>query len=263
MGKRGPIVLSYLGRIVTDFRLIPSLIAPIINTTVTDPSGRDISSAFKSLVYYYNPKRTAAKELNSGGAEPARILDTCGPSLGLFVESFCNYEDGVPGSIRSYTYKCMNHKKGARNKKLGIAEVSTYNGTCDDKEICVNGPGQEGDWSKGVTITALCIKTDAFVAPNDAKLLEFSGTTLTTLLTSPDMKTPLMGVKIDVEAEFGTSDGTPRHIVSKECSNCLSLTTEKLESNTTSTVLSEAWMEVRAMSIASIAGSILMVILAL
>ena len=233
-----------------------------INATVTDHDGHDISSSFKKLVYYYNPKVTSSGGHDDGQDEAARPLNTCDANQGLFVESSCNYEDGVIGSIRSYTHKCLNHKKGVRNKKFGVVEVTAYNRTCEDQEICVNGPGREGDWSTGSGITAYCVNTSAFVASTDAELADLSGTTLTALLTSPDMRTPFMGSRIDVETEVRTSDGEEKGAVSKECVQCVSLTTEKLSSNTTSIMLSETWVMGREMALSSVIGVLLMIALA-
>lgn len=179
------------------------------------------------------------------------------------MESSCNYEDGVPGSIRSYTHKCLNYIKGVRNKKFGVVEVIPYKGVCNDHEICVNSEGQEGDWSSGSSITAFCISTDAFVAPTDEHLMDLSGATLTTLLTSPDMQSPLMGAKIDVETEVTSSDGVDKQGVSKGCDHCLSLTTNNFEGNTTSIAVSESWMMIRAAALSSVAGIFLMIIMVL
>ena len=142
-------------------------------------------------------------------------------------------------------------------------EVSAYSGACGDQNICVNSEGQEGDWSKGSPSKAFCIRTDTFVAPADEKLMDFSGATFTTLLTSPDMKTQLMGAKVDVETEVSSPGDADRPGANNECMQYLSLTTDRLEINTTSIELSETRAIVRALALSLMTGVRLIIILVL
>ena len=141
-------------------------------------------------------------------------------------------------------------------------EVRTYRGTCQEHEICVNGPGQEGNWSTGNAIQAFCVAANAFTAEAGVEPTDLSGTTVTSLLTSTDMQRPFTGARIDVEAESRTSDGEEKVVSSKDCEKCVSLTTEKLPSNTTSFLLSETWIMGKEMIASSVIGLILMMIIA-
>lgn len=243
--------------------MLSSETTPKITTTIRDQNGHNISPAFKKMIYYHNPKGIAADSHNAKDSNSVQVLNTCGAAQGLFVESFCNYEDGLPGSVRAYTYKCLNYRKGVRNRKVGSVEVVAYRGSCGDHEICVNSEGREGDWSSGSSITAFCISTDALVASTDEDLIDLSGTTLTALLTSPDMTTPLKSANIDIKTEVSSSNGTIQHGIEKDCVQCLSVTTNKLVANTTSIALSETWLMARAVTLASMAGVLIMIILAI
>ena len=168
----------------------------------------------------------------SGGKDAqdkvARILDICGDGQGTFMESSCNYKPGVLGSIRRYSYKCRNFKKGVRNKKYGVMEENVYFGSCADREICIDGRMRRPNDPDGPGLTAFCINMDAFSAANEPILPDGSNITLTTLLTSADMQTPLMGDRIDIETDVIASTGQEEKPQVQECLNCTSLTTEEL-----------------------------------
>ncbi len=135
---------------------------------------------------------------------------------------------------------------------------TTYAGSCNDREICINGLKQETNDPVEPSAIAICVKMDAFTAANEALVPDMSGATLTTLLTSPDMESLLMGGAVEIETESVTQDGHEQKGSGKGCLNCTSLTTEELPSSIQPIDLDiHVWFKYWA---ASLAGLLLLVI---
>ena len=185
---------------------------------------------------YVEPKVKASGDLNDRQVNNVRPINFCGDREGIFVNSTCNHQDQLLGSLQSYTYHCLSFIEDPRNTRYHRRVITPHSGDCHDDEICVNGMGDNELRRNAPVPVAHCVKSEAYTKlarnsdPQD--LGQYTDSNLDLTLSKTDQKTLLKAESIDTEAGSSALGGTKGSTKSNSCSECLDLRTDKLPPQT-------------------------------
>ena len=160
------------------FSLYPrneSLSSPAITTIVHSSDGTDISSSFRTLVYYQSDPTLRTSNLTDRQVLSVRRIDSCKARGADFMGSLCMHSQGTEISLSRYTVHCrmapipMYDLFNPFSPNGGLpAEPRLFaeHGACAEHEICVNSMPHE---VHGVPV-ATCVDMKTFLpTPRDSE----------------------------------------------------------------------------------------------
>ena len=145
-----------------------SLTSPTITTIVRSANGTNITSSFRTLVYYQSNTISLNSNLTDRQTASVRRITSCRSARAEFLGSSCSHSRGSDISLLEYKVHCREDQ--IPNYRLmvvpGLADMPppepryfTEEGSCFDHEICVNSmPHERGDVS-----IATCVGTEYFL----------------------------------------------------------------------------------------------------
>ena len=152
-----------------------TLSSPTITTIVRSSNGTDVSSSFRTLVYYQSDRVLRTSNLTDRQVLSVRRIDSCRAAGAHFLGSLCVHSQGPEVSLWRYTVHCeiapipmydlfnpFNPNGGPPAEPRLFAE----HGSCAEHEICVNSMPHE---VHGVPV-ATCVDMKNFLpTPRDSE----------------------------------------------------------------------------------------------
>ena len=142
--------------------------SPTITTIVHSANGNDVSSSFRTLVYWQSNTVAPNSSLTDRQA-PVRQINTCQSHFAQFIGSHCKHSDGFDVSIREYVVHCQRNPSWRSSWRINNTEppfepsIVTEEGSCSENEICVNSMSH-GAPGHGV---ATCVEMKDFLPDED------------------------------------------------------------------------------------------------
>ena len=222
----------------------------VINATIFDHAGHDITLSFQIRLYYPEAfaHNVANYSLSNRQVTLSRPLNEC-PGLGEFRESFCTPGPDRAGSLQRYTIVCrdtfvtiddvevpvQNDLRLTYAAIIGGAstsrqETNRRDGHCHKDEICVPGLGIEASTS-GKRM-ASCVRTEYFIKyinwgnNNRQQGLNLEGKMASMVVSQQDETTP---IEVDT---FAADTETAGAVQRNRCRDCVELETDPFEANT-------------------------------
>ena len=205
---------------------------PGIATTILSPTGLDITSNFRILLYQAPP--TTFSDLIGRQGSVARPLNTCKSATATFALSHCLHRADMRGSMRRYVIYCHEPSAQGSHPRVPLAET----GMCDDYEVCANGRSGH----RGARAMASCIGKRYFdeVKQHDRaewkqseRLRSLDGSMASAVLSRVDGQTPLSVDSLEVDSGVVTEVGKGKRVQSQQsCRDCFELTTPDLKRDT-------------------------------
>ena len=220
----------------------------LLNATVLDRAGHDITSAFQLRVYYpeYHSTSSTNNSLSNRQVSYSRSIHTCTIG-GIFMESFCTPQDNKTGSLQSYTVVCHHIAPAPDPEDFPDALLGDYapisfipnqqivsrrrDGHCAEGEICV--PGIGAGKSRSGRRMASCVRSEYFIkyinwGDNHEGGMALEGMAASLVASQLDGKTPFEVDSFEVDTET-TADSSGQK---KKCRDCVELETDKFEATT-------------------------------
>ena len=146
-----------------------SLTSPSFMTRVRSANGTDVSSSFRTLIYWQSDTISRNSNLTDRQSA-ARQITTCRSHSARFLGSRCKHSNGFEVSLQEYEVHCQEYPSPRYNLMMGhdpagalLEPLPTFEGgSCSEHEICVNSMPS---WAYGREV-ATCVETKDFI-PDD------------------------------------------------------------------------------------------------
>ena len=234
----------------------------IINATVVDHSGADITSNFDIMVFY-NSSAPSNMTLPMNETQPLdrrtstplvsyRPIIYCEKPGTTFQTSECNPTDQQQGGVQTYTIVCRRDQHIFDPYTAKFLYTQPYperrSGRCENTEVCMNGQSPSNGELNGNGIKyAYCVQKSAFLkyaaasrGPLGLKLdkmsmvKELEGKRMSMFVSKPDQSTPLEVDRFDVEAEVADDGNGKDPGAGDRCRDCMELETQQFKQGTES-----------------------------
>lgn len=171
-----------------------------------------------------------------------RLLNYCPPTL-KFVESFCDPDDDVEGSLQRFKIRCETQFR--RETPITAARVGRVNsfyvrtGHCDDEEICL-----DVTMKKPYQKMASCNRLEIFEEWDITKDGKFRPivngavfeplVSMYSIVSQVDQRTPMEVDKLEIDAWSSNEDTGQGDVQAKSCRDCVNVETDVLAPQTDS-----------------------------
>ena len=246
-----------------------------ISTTILSPNGTDITSSFRTMVYY--PPKVVAPDPTPTSPDKSSTLNPrgtltysylgrpiggdgmCRSPTAEFQHSVCKRTLGLTSRVQDFLVYCQESPSpqpstANRGGPAGTSyqrhdpPVLAEEGSCWDDEICIDGIFAD----QGYPALASCVLEEDYNHNEDEDIeeeLEGRGAQIT--VTALDGRAPMRMRNLEIEAarRGNRYGGSGRLETIRECGDCFQLKTKALAAGTT-----HLKMEATAMTAGAMAG---------